>query len=140
MEKIIKRDGIYYYGERRCSGADDVYRHFRDGYHASLGRAAYRRLGRLGSRTERVHEFGFVLDGPSSAVDTDGYGKLRLTLLGLVCGSYCWIASEIPQEMTEAEQMSWIEWALTKGSGGVWKTGKAKGSGRKDRRINKRYR
>lgn len=140
MEKITKRDGIYYYGERRCSGADDVYRHFRDGYHASLGRAAYRRLGRLGSRTERVHEFGFVLDRPSSRVDADGHGKLRLTLLGLVCGSYCWIASEIPQEMTEAEQMSWIEWALTKGSGGVWKTGKAKGSGRKDRRINRRYR
>ena len=140
MEKITKRNGVYYYGERRCSGADDVYRHFRDGYHASLGRAAYRRLGRFGSRTERVHEFGFVFDGPVSRVDIDGYGKLRLSLIGLVCGSYCWIANEIPQEISEKMQMDWFDWVLSKGSGGVWKTGKAKGSGRKDRRLNKKYR
>ena len=140
MEQITKRNGVYYYGERRCSGADDVYRHFRDGYHASLGKAAYRRLGRLGSRRERVHEFGLVFDKPFPRMDTDRYGKLRLYLCGLVCGSYCWITDSIPQEMTEEEQMQWLDWALAKGSGGVWKSGKARGSGRKSRRLNTRYR
>lgn len=140
MEQITKRDGVFYYGERRCINADDVYRRFRDGYHASLGRASYRRLGRLGSRKERVHEFGLVFDRPFPRMDTDKYGKLRLMLFGLVCGSYCWITERIPQQMSEQEQLDWLEWALAKGSGGVWKTGKARGSGRKSKRLTARYR
>jgi hypothetical protein len=139
MEQITRLDGVFYYGEIRCSCADDVYRRFRDDYHASLGRAAYRRLGRLGSRKERVHEFGFVFDGPSRKGYCSDTCRLSLELLGLVCGSYCWIAT-VPQHMTDDEQSEWLDVVLSKGSGLIRKTGKGKGTGRRDRRSSIRYR
>lgn len=140
MEQITKKDGVFYYGGTRCNDAEDVYRRFRDGYHASLGRSAYRRLGRIGTRKERVHEFGFIFDEPVPRVGDILQGKLRLHLLGLVCGSYCWMTGELPQHMTDEEQLDWFDYVLSKGSGLTWKTGKAWGSGRSDKRLNTRYR
>ena len=58
MEKIEKRDDVFYYGERRCVTADAAYRLFRDEYHKSLGKRVYKRLERYGARTERIHGFG----------------------------------------------------------------------------------
>ena len=137
MEQITKVDGRYYYGDKLCSGPEDIYRRFRDDYNAGVGRAAYRRLSRLGSRKERVHEFGFVFDKPSDESE-DRYSRVRLTLLGLVCGAYCWIAdcSYVPEDIFE----DWIDAVFARGSGLVWKTGKSIGSGRKDKRLNVKYR
>jgi len=138
MEQIAKIDDRYYYGNKLCSGPDDVYRRFRNDYNAATGRAAYSRLSRILQRTERVHEFGFVFSYPVANPGPAFEDKLKLTLLGLVCGSYCWIADcrQIPEEIVE----DWIDWALRKGSEEYRKTGKGIGTGRKDKRLNKRYR
>lgn len=139
MEQIERRGGVYYYGDKRCHNADDAYRCFRDEYNRSVGRAAYRRLSRLGSRKERVHEFGFVFDRDEPKM---GYSneKLNLILLGLVCGSYCWMSKSLPMDMSEEEQQRWFDIVLRKGSGLVRKSGKSIGSGRNDKRLKTRYR
>ena len=138
MEQITKIDGKYYYGNQVCTGPEDIYRRFRDDYNAGVGRAAYRRLSRLGSRKERVHEFGFVFDKPADKSKVQLDFRFRLSLLGLVCGSYCWIAdcSFIPEDCFD----EWTDIILSKGSGLMWKTGKGVGTGRKDKRLNVKYR
>ena len=139
MEQIVKLDGIFYYGEQACDDADEVYRRFRDEYNAGVGRAAYKRLSRLGSRKERVHEFGFIFDMPKEV--PVGAERKTVTLLGLVAGSYCWMLDgrEIPGDTEEAVG-DWIDIAFQKGSGLISKTGKTKGSGRKSKRLRTRYR
>ena len=141
MEQVTKKDGVLYYGEQRCGTIDDVYRRFRDEYNSLVGRAAYKRLSRVGSRSERIHEFGFVFDTPSDKDKGLPWGKHTLKLLGLVCGSYIWDldASRFP-DMEEQELMSVLDSILEKGSKMMRKTGKTVGSGRNDKRLNKRYR
>ena len=86
MEKITRRQEGFYYGETKCSCADDAYRLFREDYHRSLGKNAYGRLNRLGAREERQHGYGFIFserkECPISVVD-----KVPVYILGIIAGS-----------------------------------------------------
>lgn len=139
MEQITKIDGEFYYGDRLCTGPEDVYCRFRNDYNAATGRAAYRRLGRILRRTERIHEYGFIFD-EQERIQMEGK-KIQLTLLGLVCGSYCWMldGKDIPGN-DEEDAERWIDLIFEKGCGIVYKKGKSIGSGRKSRRLKTRYR
>lgn len=141
MEQITKRDGRYYYGQHECSGIDDVYRRFRHDYHESLGKEAFKRLNRLGSRRERVHEFGFVFDdGPVNVGVLHGLVPTRL--LGLSAGSYCRMLGgwDIPGGMDDEQVEKWIDWVFSKDSKCLRLVGMNQKAGRTDSKINKRYR
>ena len=118
MVQITRDDaGIYHYGDIRYVVADDVYRRWRDDYHASIGRVAFLRLNRLGQRRERVHGRGFV--------HTGGYkpgvhgAAVPVRLLGIVNGSYWWLLSgrDIRWDMGDDGWGEWIEAAFSAGSG-----------------------
>ena len=143
MEQITRRDGALYYGGRRCRGPEEAYSRFRDDYNAACGRNAYRRLGRIGQRTERIHGSGFdFAEGSLPEGDEFGrYGKLRCWMGGLVGLSYSRITGlqaygHIPDEVFDG----WLDWALSRGSGGLITLGARKGTGRKSKRLKTRYR
>ena len=143
MEQITKRDGLFYYGERKCLCADDAYCRFRDDYHRSLGRRAYERLNRIGQREERVHGYGFVFKSKMDCggMDRGGNGKTPVRLLGIVAGAYCrgvgaW---DIPCE-SEEEFERWFDWAFSKGSGALRLVGRNDKAGRTSKRLKTRYR
>ena len=143
MEQVTRRDGVLYYGERRCKGPDEVYALFRDDYNASCGRVAFRRLGRVGQRTERIHGCGFDF-AEGARPEGDGfrrYGRLRCWMGGLVGLSYSRITGlqaygHVPDEIFD----EWLDWAFTRGSGGLMTLGSRKGTGRKSKRLKTRYR
>ena len=141
MEQITKIDGEFYYGDRLCTGPEDVYCRFRNDYNAATARAAYRRLSRILRRTERVHEFGFIFSQPADSPGIRCERRVQLTLMGLVCGSYCWMMDCTPlPDMDEDEEDMWLDGVLQKGSRAVYKTGKRRGSGRRSSRLKTRYR
>lgn len=143
MEQIIRKDGQIFYGEYRCTDADDAYCRFRDDYHCALGKRAYYRLNRLGQREERVHGYGFVFSSPLDFKRDDGRTcqPVDSRLFGLVEGAYCrgfggW---DLP-DYTEDEFERWFDWAFSKGSGALRLIGKKDKSGRTNKRLNARYR
>ena len=138
MEQITKIDGEFYYGDRLCTGPEDVYCRFRNDYNVATGRAAHRRLSRILRRTERVHEFGFVFSEPVYGTGVHLEKRLRLDLMGLVCGSYCWMMD--CTSMPDIEEVEWLDWVLQKGSKAIYKTGRRRGSGRRSARLKTRYR
>lgn len=141
MEQIVKRGGVYYYGEVECINADDAYWRWREDYHKWLGRAVYRRLGRIGTRKERVHGWGFVYD--REPVLSGVPGELVPTrLLGLIQGSYCRMlgAWDLPGEMGDDEFDGWIEWAFSERTRAVRLIGRRQKTGRTSKRLKKRYR
>lgn len=120
MEQITKVDGKFYYGIKQCYNADDAYCRFRDSYHDSIGRVAFKRLSRLGSRRERVHGYGFVFR--DNGGDPGRYsGTVRVRLLGLLCGSYCRMLGgwDIPGGMDDEQFEPWLDWAFSSGSGAL---------------------
>lgn len=140
MEQITRKGGIVYYGDRQCSTVNEAYSRFRYDYHESLGRVAYRRLNRLGTRKERVHGYGFVFK------DTPDFRDIRRTkipvyLLGIVSGSYCRILSgEYIPEGTEEEVEHWIDWAFCESSKALRLVGLKYKMGRTSNRLNTRFR
>ena len=143
MEQITRREGKFYYGERKCRGPEDAYNRFRDDYNAACGKMAFRRLGRIGQRTERIHGSGFDF---SEDCRPDGdefrrYGRLRCWMGGLIGISYSRITGlqaygHVPDEVFDR----WLDWAFTRGSGGLITLGTRKGTGRNSKRLKTRYR
>lgn len=130
MEQITRKEDGIYYGNKLCRDADEAYELFRNDYHEWLGKRAYRRLNRVGSRKERVHGFGFCFDGgiERPAFYHDVHRRVDTRLLGLVCGSYCrklggW---DIPDCVGDVEYDEWIDWALSDRSGAIRLVGKTK--------------
>lgn len=117
MEQIVVRDGRWLYGDRVCDGPDGAYRLFRDEWNASVGRVAFRRLNRLGSRRERVHGHGFVFSGEWDRPEVRCVVTARL--LGLVCGSYCRIAGCgcVPDGLDDESVYRWLDAVFECGSG-----------------------
>lgn len=140
MEQIEKKDGVFYYGGRRCADADDAYNRFRNEHNRSVGREFYHRLDRLGQRTERVHGAGFQFVRP--VLPPEGCdGKTRCRFLGLVHLSYCrlvgiWDYSDIPDERFD----EWFDWAFSRGSGALRTLGRNRKVGRTSKTLKKRYR
>ena len=142
MEKIDKKDGVYYYGDVQCVSSSDAYQRFRDDYHRLLGKAVHLRLNRVGSRKERYHDFGFCFSKDVVLNDFGCSGKrFPYRLLGLVCSSYCWTmnCTDMPQ-LSDDDLWEWLDWAFSKGSHALRQLGKKDGVGRNARNIRKRYR
>ena len=140
MEQIIKSGEQYYYGERKCRDADDAYCRFRDEYHAGIGRVAFKRLTRLGSRTERVHGYGFVFE--EDPVDP----KLHFTvvptrLMGIIAGAYCRMLGgwDIPWTVDDDNYEQWFDWAFSYGSRAI-KLARTKDKSGRTGDKKKRYR
>ncbi len=141
MEQIVRKDGVYYYGNQRCKDADMAYSLFREDYHTYLGRAVYHRLDRAGKRTERLHGFGFVRKETLEEGRFAGLQKVRYYILGLIGVHYFriigrWDMEQIPDEDYE----EWFEWAMTKGSNALTQCGKREKVGRTSKRLHARYR
>ena len=140
MEKITRRQEGFYYGETKCSCADDAYMLFREDYHRSLGKNAYGRLNRLGAREERQHGYGFVFserkECPISIAD-----KVPVYILGIIAGGYCRVVGidDLPQ-MTDEEYEQWVDYAFSKDSGALRTVGLKYKAGRTSKILNKRYR
>lgn len=142
MEQIIRKDGRIFYGEIRCSDADDAYCRFRADYHASIGREAFLRLNRLGQRTERIHGYGFDFVQEQIPVRRE-VGRIKAYMLGLVGTSYCrgvgrW---DLPCEALD-DDSAWefIDWIFSRRSGALRTVGIKDKSGRTSKRLNTRYR
>lgn len=145
MEQITKRENVFYYGDRLCGGADEAYREYRDDYHEALGKRVYRRLNRIGQREERIHGFGFVFDADTkreSVLPGVSGRVVPVRLLGLICGSYCWVlgAWDMPEFSEEKEFEDWFDCVFSSGSGCVRKLGRKDKAGRTGKMLKKRYR
>lgn len=131
MEQITKRNGIYYYGERECSGVDEAYSLFRAGYHDSLGKAVYHRLDRIGQRRERVHGAGFVRTSPLKENKFYDSHRVPWRILGIIDIAYCRIFGAWDLDFLPDEQIKdWLDYALTKDSGIFRLVGKNQKTGR----------
>ena len=134
MEQIVRRDGVLYYGKRRCNSASDAYRLFQEDHDRAVVRAAYNKLGRLGQRKERIHGFGFVRpwDDEVPGEEFLSLGQVPYRIMGILGISYCRIVGiwDIPP-MSEEKFERWFEWAFTKDSGGLVLRGRKEGFGRR---------
>lgn len=141
MEQITRRDGVYFYGDRRCEGADDAYYRFRKDYNASVGRKAFYRLERIGQRTERIHGSGFSFSDYNRGDEFRGYGKVHYRMGGFIGISYSRMLGlydygHIPDEQFE----QWFDWAFSRGSGALRLVGKKQKTGRTSKRLKTRFR
>lgn len=139
--QITKEDGTFYYGAIRCGDADDAYRRFRDEHNKSVGKCAFKRLNRLGSRVERIHGYGIVFKEQAGNPGFD-YKQIPVRLMGLVCGSYGRMLGRwnIPGEVDDDNFDGWFEWVFGKGSGCLRLERTKEKVGRTSRRLNKHFR
>lgn len=140
MEKIVRRDGVLYYGEQRCESVDEVYACFRKDYHRSLGRDASRYLNRLGSRKDRIHGFGFVFSDADALRQFNTGRRLDCYFMGLVGISYVrsigrWNYDHIP----DSDFDDYLDWVFSKGSGALRTLGLKEKTGRTSSRLHARY-
>jgi len=117
MEQITKVDGRLYYGQQRCYDANDAYCRFRDDYHASLGKAVYRRLN-MPERAERIHGFNvYFSEDIQHSLDAEfgnPEGKIPFRLLGMAGISYCRSidGSSFP-DYDDDRFERWFDWFLS---------------------------
>ena len=140
MEQITRKDGRLYYGSQRCYDANDAYCRFRDDYHASLGKAVYRRLN-MPEREERIHGFKvYFSDEIQKTLDAEfgnPIGKIPFRLLGLVGISYCrGIDGCFLPDYDDEKFERWFEWFLSHASDMMRRIGIKEKSGRTN--TNKR--
>ena len=132
MEQITRKDGAYYYGNKRCCDSDEVYCLFRSDYNNRLGKNIHDRLGRLVGRKERIHGYGFVF---SEEVDFDRNiipGTIRYKIIGMLGISYCRIVGLWDMKgMTDDNHEKYIDYLFTKGRGILKLKGRKDGTTRK---------
>ena len=144
MEQIEKKNGSLYYGKQRCQDANDAYCRFRDDYHASLGKAVYRRLN-MPEREERIHGFkAYFCDEMQKRLDEE-FGapdrKIEYRLMGLVGISYCrGIAGYDCPDYDEEKYYRWFDWFISHANCMMRRIGTKDKSGRTSKNINTRYR
>lgn len=140
MEQITKRDGDYYYGERRCDNADEAYGFLREDYHKSLGKQFYKRFDRVGQRKERIHSFGFFFDEDSKPKVRIEH-RVKYRMLGLVGIHYYRIVGVWDYKEVSADGFDeWFDAAFSQGSGTLRLVGRKDKSGRTSKRLKARYR
>lgn len=142
-EKITRKSDVFYYGVQTCRNADDAYCRFRDDYHASLGKRAYRRLN-VQEREERIHGLHFYFsDALAKSLDLEfGVPNQRIPcrLLGLVGISYCWGLDGANVPDYEDERFGrWLDWFLLHANDLMKKIGLNDGVGRTSKN-KRRYR
>lgn len=143
MEQITKREGVYYYGKEKCSDADECYRLFRTDYNKSVGRAVKLRINRAGARRERIHGYGSFYTRPDIVfLNAPFKCRTRYRILGITDISYCRVIdrSDMPECLTEENIFDWIDWIFLAGNKALQLTGKRRGTGRKSKYYNRKYR
>ena len=143
MEKIERIGGVLFYGDKKCSDADEVYRRFREDYHRLLGKAVYRRLNVAG-RKERIHGSGTYFTektGYELERKFGGYGRVPCRIMGFLGIGYVrmvgiWDCPDLPDD----EFDSFVDWLFYAYGGAVRMVGRNQKSGRTSNRQNKRYR
>ena len=110
MVEIKKIDGVYWYGKQRCDTVEEAYRHFREDYHLSLGKAVHLRLNRLGNRKERVHGFGFVFADEPGGMDCR---RVPCRILGLAHITYFRIVGCWDMAFGDDEFDRWLDYAFS---------------------------
>lgn len=142
MEKIERRNGQLYYGEKPCHNADEAYALYREDYHKSLGRQVYKQLDRVGQRTERTHGIGYYFSWREQPDSKEFLycKRTRYYVMGLLGISYCYMVGswDIPEHNTEADFDRWYNWAFDHNSNGLVLAGWRKyGSGRNSKEYLK---
>lgn len=147
MEKIVRRDGEWFYGGSRMPSAAACYERFREDWNAAAGKRHWLRLDVLGRRTDRIRGGGYVRpDGFKFRHDWSGVAKAKRRLLGILDISYCWMVSsgDMPPEAF-ADMDDYLAWLFSEGSGGFKTVGVRDGLGRgsdrykKSKQRNKRF-
>lgn len=142
MEKITRKNGVYYYGDERCGGVDDAYSRFQRDVNVNAGRRAALHLDRLGGRRERVHGYGFVFEVPvPERPRFTGRGRTPCRLMGFLGIGYarsigCWDYADIGEDEFEP----WLDWLFTRGRRMLKTVGVRDRVGRTSRRLKARYR
>ena len=113
MEEIRKIGKVIFYGNEACRDADDAYRKFRDDYHESLGKVAWRRLNRIGSRTDRMRGSATVFS-PDYQIMAFNVPTVKCRLMGMMGPAYCWMM-DVPDICDDAF-WDWLDAASAKGS------------------------
>jgi len=142
MEQIVKRDGVYYYGETRCDDADHAYRLFRADYHRSVGKVSWLRLDRIGRRTERIHDqHAYFIPGAVEDKRFSGCAArpVPIRLLGIIGISYCYILGmrDYPMGLDEESVARWLDWAFTEQGQKFSLVGRKEKAGRTSKQAKK---
>ena len=142
MEKIERRNGRLYYGNKPCRNANEAYLWYRDAYHYELGKQVYKRLDRIGQRTERTHGIGYYYAWEDEPQDKEFWNckPTRYYVMGILGISYCYMVGswDMPSHKSEEEFDRWYYWAFEHGSRGLTLAGWKKfGSGRTSLRYLK---
>lgn len=144
MEQIARNNGVLYYGKQICRDANDAYLCFRDDYHASLGKAVYRRLN-MPDREERIHGFKvYFSDSIQRELDSEfgvPSGRIQCRLIGLVGISYCRDVdvSGFP-DYNDDKFGRWFDWFLSHAHEMMRLVGTNVKAGRTSKNLNRRYR
>ena len=143
-KKITRKDGKIYYGLHLCKDANDAYCRFRDDYHASLGKAVYRRLN-MPDREERLHGFKVYFTEKSQKHLDEEFGepsgKIEFRIMGLVGVSYCRgiDGNDLP-DYDEERYARWFDWFLLHADSMMKRVGTKEKTGRTSKRLRTRYR
>lgn len=139
MKPIEKRGGKIFYGDCECADVDCAYDMFREDYHKSIGRVAFKRLDRLGQRVDRIRGFGFVFDYIPSCREELISDKLTYRILGLTDISYGRIFGvwDIP-DMEDDEFEGWFDRVFMKNSGLLRLVGRNIKTGRTSKLLKQR--
>ena len=140
MEQIIRKDGRLYYGERVCRDADDAYRRFRRDYNESVGRVAFYRLNRFGSRKDRVRDIGIVCSSKPSCPVQDEV-RVPVMHMGMLAGCYCKTIGgyDIPDGVDEDNLLDWVNWVFCHKEKHYRLVGLKTRVGRTSKNINRRF-
>lgn len=143
MEQITRRNGVFYYGDRPCKDADEVYCLFRNDYHKSLGKANHFRLNRIGSRKERVHGQGIFLtkELEDSLREFDGLPKVKCRIMGIVETAYSrMVCLEDMPDISEEKFERYLLWLFRKGGNTLYYVGRRDRVGRTRKIVSRRNR
>lgn len=138
MEKIARRNGVLYYGDKICSSVEEAYSRFREDYHKSIGKATYQRLDRLGQRIERLHGYGFVFDTEPEEFPCK---KTDCRIMGLLGISYVRMIGiwDYP-DVSEEDFDKWFDYAFSRKGKALKTVGRKLKTGRTSRRLKTHYR
>lgn len=143
MEQIVSREGKLFYGRYECSNSDDAYRMFRDDFHVSIGRMAYRRLD-AAERTERLHGFHVYYSNTLQKTLDKEFGKpvkrIPYRFMGMANISYCrGISGKDTPNLEEEAYWRWFDWLLMHSDEAMTRVGRKDASGRTNKN-RRRYR
>ena len=140
MEKIVKKEDGWYYGQIRTGTPELAYERFRTDYNKSQGRNSRGFLNQVGQRTEFVHWYGSVFSKQINEPDTELCDRtVKSRIIGIVCTSYCRIF-DFPQDVQENIADDYLDWLMQEGNKKLRLVDRKNGLGRTSKRRNINFR